>query len=180
MTTKSLQHPPFKFTDKRPSDLPAPDNGKPYTRQGHRADRTDLSCPPAEQPSPERQPHLVDLPQAEGGNAPVRVNICKAGELPMTALKGQPVGAQHGRRDPRQAPARDQSKHEQRQRSRPKPRDSNRRRPVAGITLAKPSRSMSRRSRSGRRRWQATGAASTVISSTGTISRCARLPDRWR
>ena len=90
MTNQSVQHPPFKFTDKKLSDLPAPDNGKPYTVRD--TEQTGLICrvfPPTKR-HPNGNRILSVYRKPKGGTVAVRVNICSVGELPMTALKGKP------------------------------------------------------------------------------------------
>jgi integrase len=89
VTTASIPKAPFKFTEKRLSDLPAATSSRYSVRD---SEQVGLICivHPAGKAHPEGLKVLQVYRKPKGGNAPIRVKVCNLGELPMTALKGQP------------------------------------------------------------------------------------------
>ncbi|EIC23289.1 tyrosine-type recombinase/integrase [Thiorhodovibrio frisius] len=86
MTDSKIPHPPFKFTDARLKEL------KPAAARYQVRDTEQRGLVCVVHPSGQRYPNgrrvLQVYARAKGIAAPVRVNICEVGELPMTALKG--------------------------------------------------------------------------------------------
>ena len=89
MTTQTIPQDPFKFTAKRLADLPPADD-KRYTVKD--SDQPGLICVvyPASTTYPHGLKALQVRARPRGCTNAVRVKIGSVGELPMTALKGQP------------------------------------------------------------------------------------------
>ncbi len=89
MTTESIPHAPFKFTQARLDALP-PATGTRYTVRD--SDQPGLICVihPSGLRFPEGRRTLQVYARAKGIATPLRVSICEVGALPLTALKGQP------------------------------------------------------------------------------------------
>ncbi|WP_295544258.1 site-specific integrase [uncultured Thiohalocapsa sp.] len=89
MTTQTIPQAPIKFTQARLNALP-PADGKRYIVRD--SDQPGLICVvhPAGTRHPDGRRTLQVYARAKGIAAPIRVNICEVGELPITALKGQP------------------------------------------------------------------------------------------
>lgn len=88
MTDQTIPQDPFKFTQARLGTLPA--SSKKYAARD--TDQPGLICVvhPTGKRHPDGRRVLQVYARAKGIAAPIRVNICEVGELPMTALKGQP------------------------------------------------------------------------------------------
>ncbi|MCU0833706.1 MAG: site-specific integrase [Chromatiaceae bacterium] len=88
MTDLTIPQAPFKFTQARLEALP-------FTEAAYRVKDTEqpgLLCwvyPPGKK-YPDGLKVLQIYKKPKGGTAPVRVNVCRLGELPLTGLKGQP------------------------------------------------------------------------------------------
>jgi len=88
VTTDTIPQAPFKFTDARIKALPP--SAKKYTVRD--TEQPGLICVvhPAGKRYPTGRRMLQVYARAKGIATPIRVNICAAGELPITALKGKP------------------------------------------------------------------------------------------
>ena len=89
MTTSTIPQDPFKFTQARLEALP-PADGTRYSVKD--SEQPGLVCivHPRGKKHPDGRKVLQVYRKPKGSTVPVRVNVCALGELPITALKGQP------------------------------------------------------------------------------------------
>jgi hypothetical protein len=89
VTTSTIPQEPFKFTQARLEALPPADSTRYIVKD---SDQPGLICivHPRGQKYPEGRKVLQVYRKPKGGTVPVRVNVCKLGELPLSALKGTP------------------------------------------------------------------------------------------
>ena len=89
MTASTIPQSPFKFTQARLEALPPAEGARYAVKDSEQPGLVCMVYPPGRKHT-DGLKVLQVYRKPKGGTAPVRVKVCNLGELPMTALKGQP------------------------------------------------------------------------------------------